>query len=263
MRASGSALLFAFTVTLCWSDERKVTRTTAPHFEAVTTEYVQGNNRRRETMEKRSDRGVSHIAEILLERGLVYQLDLNARQYVELHIPTFPAARPAPTRRFGTTVDIYFETTDTGETKEFFGRQARHLILRQREVVEPGSCRKGHVFEKDGWYFPKPENTLQVVDQWVSNFDYVLGGKRCLGQMVYHGHQAAVVVVKETFGPIEKELLEFSTEPLDRSLFAPPSGFEKVAALSGPTPLTWSDELEFQWADLVRGLESWFRGLPL
>ena len=184
------------------------------------------NNWRWETKEKRSDRGASETAEISLDGKVVYHLDLKARQYVELHMPTFPQGPPVPIPRFGTTVDFYYETTYTGETKEFLGRIAKHLILRQPQVVEPGACMKALVTETDGWYFPKPENTIPVDYPTVAAFGFVYGGKICGGQMLFHGHPPAVLVVKETLGSIKKELREFSTEPLDRSLFVPPSGFE-------------------------------------
>jgi len=259
MRSLSVAVLLASALTLS-ADTRKVTRMTAGGQESITTEYVQGNNRREEY---KSNTDANERVSLWLDGGKVtYQLDLKARKYVEQRMDVVPQgqSRPLSTYQSGKTVDIYFETTDTGETKEFFGRTAKHLIFRQRIVAEPGACETGGPeSETDGWYIPEPEKAGPQAFGMLS-VAAMRDGKICRDKMAFHGRRPSGLAVVTTFGSMKTEILELSNDSLERRLFEVPSGFEKVDALPGdPPPPTWSQMLEWEWAGLLRDLESWFR----
>jgi hypothetical protein len=216
---------------------------------------VQGNNRREEYI---GDGDSPQIVSISLDRKATYQLDLKSRQYVEYRI-TESHGRPIPTYESGKTVDLYFETTDTGETREFFGRVAKHLVMRERRVAEPGACGMGsQTVDTDGWYIPTGDTGTRrgyLVMGMISR-----DGRMCHDKLVFHEHPASPgLAVVETRDGVKKEILELSSAPLDKSLFEVPSGFEKVDSLPGQQGMTWLQRLEWYLQQLERAFESWLR----
>lgn len=51
-------------------------------------------------------------------------------------------------------------------------------------------------------------------------------------------------------------VLLVATSTVRKSLFEVPSGFQKVEALPGHQPPTWSQRFQMEWAQLERAFES-------
>jgi len=274
MRALGFVTLLASSLTLS-ADTRTVTKMTflGPNsrgLETISTEYEQDDNSRTESEVRNGDSPARQLISITLGGKVGYQLDPKAREYVEYQIPQTPPLRPGAqepggsitTYQSGKTLDIYVEITDTGERKEFFGQTAEHLIWRERRVAEPGACGMSSTREIDGWYFPEP---VKMRPQGILTISYgVLGGKTCVDKIVVHGRSPGGLAVITKNDAFKMEIIELSHEPLDKSLFEVPSGYTKVQNLPmlqspPPPPPTWSQILEWEWAQLLRELESWLR----
>ncbi|MBV9304670.1 MAG: hypothetical protein JOZ45_00935 [Acidobacteriaceae bacterium] len=266
MRVLGimALLIAAFTVFLR-ADSREVIKTTVAGHESIFAHYVQDKSIRTEHL----NQGGTQLVTIRnFERNKTYILDLASRKYVEssqespdliLSLAQW-IARPARTRESGKTVNIYYETIDTGERKEFFGSTAKHLLRRERHVAEPGACDQTYETEADGWYIPQAKtSTAQVSYRAILTSYTLIGSYQCHDTIVTHGDPSPPgVPVLETSGSVKREILELSHDPLDKSLFEIPSGFQKVEALPGYRPTTWSQRLQMEWAQLERAFESWF-----
>ncbi len=245
------------------ADTREVVRIRSDGHATVFAQYRQGGKLRIENVDGDSSRPSVTISNP--ERGVTYILYLSSRKYVEVsgHIDWIRPlaewiARPPHVRESGKRVNIYYEVIDTGEREQFFGRTARHLLLRERHVAEPGACEHTHEIDKDGWYLPWPTSgKTQISYRLVSYAGFA--GYICHDTVVKHGDSRPPgFAVRETTGLTTLEVLEFSDEPLHKRLFEVPSGFRKVDRLAGYSPVNWSAYLEMEWSELERAVESWF-----
>ncbi len=166
---------------------------------------------------------------------------------------------------------MYITRTPTPrERRQILGRTAQHWILRERQVAEPGACSGNFETETDGWYVPRG-NPTQIHSQY--RLAAMAGGTQCRDTVIKHGapsdpgmalletttrqDSSSDGVAVSSFSTT-KEVLEFSTEPLDSSLFDIPADFKKVDSLPGTHSVSWSDYLAYGWAELRRAVESWF-----
>ncbi len=116
--------------------------------------------------------------------------------------------------------------------------------------------------ETDGWYFPEPEETKQHFGTFLAAGRGMRGGGLCLDKIVVHGRRPGGMAVIANDGSFKTEIVELSSEPLDKSLFEVPSGYTKVKNLPGPPPSpppTLPQQIQWELARLVRELEAWFR----
>ncbi|MDQ2711248.1 MAG: hypothetical protein M3Y24_03250 [Acidobacteriota bacterium] len=161
MRALCIAAMLVGPFTALRADTHSVIKTTVAGHETVFTQYMQGMNMRTEDLS--DDVARRRVTIYNFERKARYALDLESREYVEWHAQSPDLilclaqriARPPRIRESGKVVNIYYETIDTGEQKQFFGRTAKHLLMRERHVAEPGACEHTYQTEKDGWYIPR------------------------------------------------------------------------------------------------------------
>jgi hypothetical protein len=257
----------AFAVLLCvaglQADTREVVRIAANGHETTYAQYVRGAKIRTENLDKDGSRPPVTIENP--ERRATYMLDPSSRKYIEQPWYTdwiLPLAqwiaRPPRVRKSNKRVDIYYEVSDTGERQQFFGRTARHLLLRERHVAEPGACERTYEIDKDGWYLPRPKSgKTQISYRLVSYIGFA--GYRCQDIVIKHGDSRPPgFAVRETTDSITREVLDFSDAPLDESLFEVPSGFQKVDRLPRYQPPSWYAQWQWEWAELERAVESWF-----
>jgi hypothetical protein len=246
------------------ADTHEVIKTTVAGRETIYAQYIQGKNLRIENLSQDGQQRPVTIQNS--DQQMMYQLDLQSREYAEwrpegtdlILLLAQWIARPPRTRESGKTVNIYYETIDTGERNEFFGRTAKHLLVRERYVAEPGACEYSHQIEKDGWYIPRAEPGTAKVSYSIVSYLAFVGANTCHDTVVKHGDPSPPgVPVLETDGRVTREILELSNDPLDKSLFGVPSGFKKVDALPGYRPMSWSQRLEMEWAQLERAFGSW------
>jgi len=261
MRAARVAILLVSVLPL-FAETRTVTRTSSP--ETTCTAYVEGKNERTECLNQDGSDPLVTIRNS--ERNVMYRLDLASRKYVESQfqnadlILTLAAWITRPPRFYesGKTVNIYFETVDTGERRQFFGRTAKHLVIRSRQIADPGACGLTQESVREGWYIPESDSRTTLAAHYIMGMAS-RGGRICQDKLLFHGKPAPPgITVLERNGSFTTELLELSEAPLGKKLFEVPSGFEKVDSLPGQPTMIASQRLTWEWAQLERAFNSWF-----
>jgi hypothetical protein len=219
---------------------------------------------------------VPHMAVIThCDTRIVHQIDLDNHEYRETKVPRYlskrefeeqveEARKEAETRTKSNTVD-------TGETQDFYGHKARHLIT----TISEKSAYTRSEETVDGWYLDMPQpGCAPEYMRWgkgvslrLASFDgpdygglrLAAGGDRLESlpesssrsldpnRIIYTGfvpgglaisskssiHQVVISGGRkfESDVSIYRSVLEFSQEPLDLSLFEVPAGFTKVKQL--------------------------------
>jgi hypothetical protein len=260
-------------------DLKIVTRQSLGANEAITsTEYFSGAWSRQE-----SDRGMDnvrghHLATIQHhgdDTNELLMLDLDAHEYVQSEVDNrgirLESKRIAPiyaVPNFKGTIDVWIESTDTGERQVMFGQVARHIITKERRVPSPDSCVNSSESETDGWYID-----YSAFPMWrrPSHATLNVAGASCFAKLQVHRSGVALgfpVKVTTTFhlqmpAPDARvvsssntmEVVEFSNAALDPGLFVAPPDFRKVSELTNmdrpPTPTLWQQAKE-RFRDLFR-----------
>ena len=176
----------------------------------------------------------------------LYRVYMEGKEYLERKITLEKEQEGAVMRPGG---EVESKTEDTGETREFFGHKARHLITHMKGTGKYGGESE---WTQDGWYIEvhPPVNRCPV---WNGRYlrAYIAGPTVNYGDSsVSFAHTGPIpdgmpVKLVQTYTirtrtakgtPIELrgtnmwEVLEFSETPLDPALFEPPRGFKKVRA---------------------------------
>ena len=176
----------------------------------------------------------------------LYRVYMEGKQYVKGKV-TLEKERDADKRQAMRPLGkVESKTEDTGETREFFGHQARHLITHIKGTGEFGTSE----VTLDGWYIEArwPVNRCPVYNGGYSRAGLVGPTVNYEEGSVSFAHTGPVpdgMPVKlvqsytiqnrtaqgtpiETRGSNTWEVLELSETPLDPALFEPPKGFKKV-----------------------------------
>jgi hypothetical protein len=232
-----------------FADSKIVYREKVDRFEIVQAEYRQGRNMRWET---------GNQAQIVnASQRRLYILDLRKRTWLEQQRQTGALLvlaswiqRPPRVHESGKTVDVWYQTTDTGERREMFGRTARHLITHERRVAEAGACGQSSEVETDGWYVESPLARRNAAYLLASNY-------QCRDNIVTHGAPPCngLPLLETTKGSKytrTRQVLDFSEQPLDPALFGPPSDFRHV-----DSPETWGQRIESDWQQVELAFRSW------
>ena len=134
-----------------------VTRQVTGGFSDMKTEYLTTNSLRSEWQTRAGDRSGPPMASIV-QRGStnrVFLLDLQAREYISYETDSQGAALGAkrgPVTYSPGILQVWIQSTDTGERQEIFGHMARHIITREKRIASPGACSRSSESETDGWY---------------------------------------------------------------------------------------------------------------
>lgn len=213
-----------------------VSRYVADGVETLTTVYAGGKRQRVELAG-----GMSIITQCDLSRTV--QVNDRARAYA---IVPFAASADAPAADTGTPpkpgASVLVRTTgsDTGEQREMFGQQARHLRLVTTTEPTPQACdkKKGRV-EIDGWFADIPElqacagaRTIRVPDESSASCRDPRVEERA--GITVEGFPLAYSVVafdgagKET-SKLTVEVTALTREPLSAPLFEPTPAFAQLA----------------------------------
>lgn len=249
-RAGRTSVLVLLACSCALPDSFLLTRLTVDGHETNQAQYAHGRKLRFEIWDTAE---AEHLFTI-------YDLDQHITDRVNPRLRAYDEYRPQQpdmlisfamflTRQSGSgkTVNIYYETVDTGESKTFFGMTARHLMLIERHVADPGACERSSEQRKDGWYI----QSRRIAK--IAYSGYLVAGN-CRDKIVRHGSpQVGLLAVSEQTGDVTRELLDFSDAPLPDSLFEVPHGFKKVEHC-----VTWSDRLGMEWSALEQAVNSWF-----
>jgi hypothetical protein len=215
-----------------------------------------------------------HMAVIThCDTGLAYEIDLDSREFRELKVPKYPTREHFETQvakaRKEEERHTKASTVDTGETRDFYGHTAKHLITNIKRTT-------GQVVSEnavDGWYidFPQPGCAPEYL-RWNRGHEVELANLAFLvpnttdrpveiarispgsalamssgPKFIYTGflpiglaiQQKSVLHQAVFFNSDKKpsevvtasEVAEFAEGPLDPALFEVPAGFKKVKHL--------------------------------
>jgi len=235
------------------ADLKIVTRASVDGQEGVATSYQQGHK-------IRWDSG-SFATIVNVDEHRTYQLNMDRRTWLVRQPASDPLLvlamwirRPPRVHESGKTVEVWYETTDTGERREMFGHAASHLITRERHVYESGGCTGMTGSTEtviDGWYIPRPASAQHKA------FLSAYSSLECRDRVVTHGAWpvpgfALIETATNGRSISTREVIEYSEQPLDRSLFEPPGGFRQIEPSE-----TWVTRAESDWQQVERAFESW------
>jgi hypothetical protein len=212
-----------------------VSRYVADGVETRTTVYAGARRQRVEL-----PAGMTIVTQCDLSRAL--QVSDRARAYAIVPFvtpsstPPAPAAAPKP----GASVIVKSTGTDTGERKEIFGQQARHIKLVTTTEPTPQACdkTKGRV-ETDGWFADIPE--LQECAGAKAMRAPVQAAGSCQDPRVDEhagidvtGFPLAYSVTSfdaagKELSKLTVEVTDLTHETLSPPLFEPPAGFTALA----------------------------------
>jgi len=245
------------------ADWKSTTVSTAAAGQQIETEYFKDGLKRRDFHDGVSGplRAVSVIDYKNL-RDTAW--DMKARQYMVQRLQRGLRYEGMS----GPVIVIDIETVDTGERRTMFGHTARHLITTERRHPEPGASANQSESRSDGWYIDADSLPAEKRGGFVDVL--AIGGRPPLIRVNRTGPAApglALWLKKTSISSVpneqrhESELTVEVTElfegQLDRALFEPPPGFQRVVSLPGNYPLPWSQKMRLRW----EWLQDWFAGL--
>jgi hypothetical protein len=199
-----------------------------------------------------------HTAFIIrCDTHIVYELDFSAREYRKYWLDKFPSQDRLAKAIAQDQKDNQINIVNTGETKDFYGHTARHLVTTIK-ATDP----RAHEEVVDGWYLDIPDpgcapeymrqrhvhtETIAARETDGAAFGYFwMAPQGVHAGFWYNWLLPAGLAVEVTSGspvglatqatstsvrPVERKIVEFSEAPIDPSLFEVPSGFKKVREL--------------------------------
>ena len=235
------------------NDLKLTTRMAMESFNMDSTVYIKGERERTEQMLPGMNLQMVTIKECDLRRTI--QINDNAKVYkIEpfndaVSAPTTSAPRTTPTApppsnkptRKGGIVTINITMTDTGERKDMFGYQARHLKMAMSFTSSPDACSKAQMrMETDGWYI-NFNNSFSCREEYVPRAAIERGQRSkpdCVDEWKYNvqgnvkmGYPADVTMTMygENGKPftMRQQILELSRAKLEQALFEIPPGYQE------------------------------------
>jgi hypothetical protein len=232
------------------ADTKIVSKETVNGYTAVATIYRRGHNLRWEN---------GNSATIVnMDERRAYTLDLRNRTWTPQQPdsdPLFALAmwirRPPRVHESGKTVNVWYQTTDTGEHRQMLGHTVHHFIYHERQTAEPGACATNVDRTTDGWYI------LNTPAVFYDGFT-LTASHSCQDKVIVHGTRPATgIALLETVtdGAVHRtrEVTEYSDRPLDPHLFEPPGDFRRVEPDE-----TWAQRMKSDCLEMKRALQSWF-----
>lgn len=239
-----------------------VTRQVAGLSSDTRTEYLTANRLRSEWQAHSGDRYGPPMASIT-QRGNtnhVFVLDLQAHEYVSYDTDSQGSSlgvKPHPPAYSGGLLQIWIDSTDTGERLLMFGHMARHIITREKRIASPGACSRSSQSETDGWYIddsvmpewhhPKKSGGAMVAVLVATSANDACFNKTDRLDVHRNGVEPGFPLKINTTTTSEilgldgttrlvasnwgSEVTEFREEPLDPSLFEVPGDFHQVNSL--------------------------------
>jgi hypothetical protein len=235
------------------NDLKLKTRIEMQSFNMDSTVYIKGERERTEQMMPGLNMQMVTIKECDLRRTIqindsakVYRIEpFNDAVSSASTPPPKTTTAPPPTSnkptRKGGVVTINITMTDTGERKEMFGYQARHLKMAMSFSASPDACSKANMrMETDGWYInfrnnfscqeefvPRAalERQRQAKPDCVDEWRYNVQGNVKMGYpadvtMTMYGENGKPFTMRQ-------QILELSRAKLDQALFEIPPGYQE------------------------------------
>lgn len=249
-------------------DLQITTRSATGSHSHTTIQYFSGTRSRHEfRRDHQPGRPFISITHHFPDGNIVFRLDPANRQYVSYETDQRGIMRATPVRPArrledsGGTLDIWFESIDTGERQEMFGQTARRIITHEKRVPGAGATSNYSESETEGWYID-----YSLFPEWLrpgkNRTRCVLvgfSGKRDRIQFHSSGCEETGFALKNTttttiryvdqqgksqeiITTSHNEVIEFSQDALDPLLFEVPPDFRRVKDLQDdqlPRPSWW------------------------
>jgi hypothetical protein len=228
-------------------NDLKITyRTTSSGQSMETTTMLKGARERSE-MKLGYGRDIINVTQCDLKQTL--QISDSARKYVITPMETgdnTPSSAAAPrvaaeASRRGGVITYTTTAVDTGERKEMFGFQARHVKMSMMIESSPDACSPlKQRMETDGWYidFSFGLHCESGMARTMGGGPPARGGCQDTVRFNRQGAARTGYPLQETitsYGPdgrvaftSTKEVVELSREPLDAALFDVPAGYTEA-----------------------------------
>ncbi len=258
--------------------------------ELEQTTYFRANAKRWEYRSLTASKYGPHLA--FIERcdlGEALDLNLDLQQYDSRPFPPKPFAKeqlarmrqpPQAVTPGPPTSRIEETTVDTGERKDFFGHQARYVVIVRKETPLPGSHRYGQETVTRGWYIDLDMETS--CEPWwrlgnsqkgrvyltagtaPERVEFVQKGKAETGFAV------DIKTVEKSFFILQDgstqvttsksriEVVDFMEGPLAADVFEAPPGFKKVERINWNQPDGERSALSVGWQQFVLTIEDLF-----
>jgi hypothetical protein len=244
------------------------------------TQYVQGDRRRHEhRFAFGSNYGPSLALITRCDIGQNFELNLEDRQYVSTPIPKIlsPTEIRALAAKYSgsaaprtPTVLIEITTVDTGERKNLFGYEARHVITTEKHTRLDGAKEDDQEDVKDGWFadiptsvscYPKSRGAVAFVTARSMNEPVEVPSLKLVGTpeagfallmttTSHYTYQLPDRSKGETNSTSQLEVTELFSGPLDPQLFEVPHGFTKVDRLRRDPAVPLSIRAQEYWNTL-------------
>jgi hypothetical protein len=139
----------------------------------------------------------------------------------------------------GGTVTVTVTSKDTGERKQMFGYQARHIITTIETVSSPDACTPiKNKMQQDGWYIDAAFALSCASDRYKNSAPESVGGctDKYINKQIGTARRGFPLLEKmtmfddadkETFS-MTSEVVELSKQTLNAALFDVPAGFSEV-----------------------------------
>jgi hypothetical protein len=252
-----------------------VVRYTSGDHTSESTTYTMGGRRRTESRNSAQRRNADGLLEYVdppdnvrilrCDLGQSFTLNTSAKEYAAAVYPPKPLTpeemaalgwkEPEAAEAGPPAMRIEITTVVTGEREKIFGRVARHVITKQRQIHLEGSHQQEpEVVLTDGWYIdfdrsvscePGVPEDVQIQNFMIINgryvsmpkTEYVEIGAREKGLAVKEAHYPKNKVIPAAGTEIspgltyEFEVTQFVEGPLDPALFEVPPGFKRVEVI--------------------------------
>jgi hypothetical protein len=244
------------------------------------TQYLQSDRRREEhRIAFGSSYGPSLAFITRCDMGQNFELNLEDKQYVSTPIPkvrtasewqALAAKYPASAAPRTPTLLIEIITVDTGERKNLFGFEARHVIITEKHTRLDGARDVEQESVKDGWFadlptslscYPKSRGAVSFATAGSMNEPVDVPSVKLVGtpeagftlSMTTTSHSPNTLTdgsKRETTSTSHQEVTELFSGPLDPQLFEVPRGFTKVDHLRRDPPVPFSIRAQEYWNSL-------------
>ncbi|HQU82373.1 MAG TPA: DUF4412 domain-containing protein [Pyrinomonadaceae bacterium] len=239
------AILILSLATTAFADVKIKSKQTMSGQSYENTTYIKGKRQRTETMSGM----MINITQCDLHRGV--QINPNTKTYIINQYETETTAATKPTNvksdgvvRAGGTVTTTVTVKDTGERKQMFGFQAKHLIITMETVSSPDACNKNNSkMQMDGWYIDaefvldcdtnqyRSYNPQTAKGGCQDKYSMKQNGTAKRGYPVYEKMTMFDENGKESMS-IVNEVVELSKATLNAELFDVPQGYKEVSDAS-------------------------------
>jgi hypothetical protein len=214
--------------------------TTATGRRTTVTEYFQGDLRRTE-----SQPGTPvGVIDFKNRRQIIW--DVSARQYMVRRL----RAGPSLAAQSSATLVVNVETIDTGERRSMFGRTARHVITKRRDGDGASALRI------DGWYVDADSLPRYKRSGGIS-FLHVGGASVPAVKVNRQGPAETGLAIWEKTAENTIEVTELFEGELEKSVFDPPPGFQRVLQLPNAYSPSWDEQFRLRW----EWFQDWLRNL--